>query len=345
MNERVGVIGASGYSGIELTRILAGHPGVRLILASSDRWAGERVEEASRIAGRELRYVDLAQAERLAAECDVLFLATPADASLRLAPALLEQGCRVIDLSGAFRIDDSAAFERFYGLTASNLQSSAVYGLPELFRNRVHGARLVANPGCYPTAASLALAPLLREELLEPDLIVNAASGVTGAGRTAKEDFSFAEVAEDFRAYKVLRHQHTPEIEQTLSGCAGSAVNVTFTPHLLPIRRGILCTSYGRLRRKATSEELRALLEEAWHDEPFVDVAPSPDQVSLHRVVGTNRCLVGVACEPEVGGRVVVVSAIDNLVKGAAGQAVQNLNLLLGFDESTGLSGLRGFHP
>ncbi|HEY0839788.1 MAG TPA: N-acetyl-gamma-glutamyl-phosphate reductase [Vulgatibacter sp.] len=344
MNEAaVGIYGASGYSGIELTRILAGHPLVRVAFLASDRWAGSTA--ADRL-GSEVEsvgtYVGTEEAEALAGSCDVVMLATPAEASLRLAPRLLEKGCRVIDLSGAFRLEDAGAFERYYGLQSAG-EGPGAYGLPELFRAEAKGARLVANPGCYATAAALSLAPLLRAGLVEPGtLIVDAASGVTGAGRKASEDFSFAEIAEDFRAYRVLRHQHTPEIEQTLSRFSGDPVATTFTPHLLPIRRGILSTAYGRLREKATAADLTRVLEEAYAGEPFVRVAKSADEVSLRKVVGTNRCLIGVASEGKPGGVAVIVSALDNLVKGAAGQAVQNLNLLLELDEATGLAGLRG---
>jgi N-acetyl-gamma-glutamyl-phosphate reductase len=274
----------------------------------------------------------------MARECAAVFLATPAEGSLKLAPILHALGLTVIDLSGAFRLRDAALYPQFYGFehVHRELLSKAFYGLPELSRVP-QGTRLIANPGCYPTAAALALAPLIEAGMLSPDrLIVDAASGVTGAGRKASEDFSFAEVDEDFRAYRVLRHQHQPENAQTL----GRAL--TFTPHLLPVKRGILATCYARLAPGRAASGLRQAFLHKYADAPFVEVLDAPEQVSLKGVAGTNKCQVAVAADGEA---VVVISAIDNLVKGAAGQAVQNLNLAMGWPETTGLDNLRGFHP
>jgi N-acetyl-gamma-glutamyl-phosphate reductase len=259
---------------------------------------------------------------------------------------------RVIDLSGAFRLHDRAVFEAAYGhkAPATEQLAAGVYGLPELARAAIAATHLVANPGCYPTAASLALGPLLRAGAIEPtDLVVDAMSGVTGAGRRADEAYSFGELYGNARAYKVLAHQHAPEIAQTLAQFAGlptAAIDLTFTAHLIPVARGILSTGYARLRAGATartSAELTALLRQAYEGEPFVRVVDRPEDVSLHEVQGTNLCLVGVssqASESGGGGRVVVVSALDNLLKGAAGQAVQNMNLVLGLDERAGLTDL-----
>jgi N-acetyl-gamma-glutamyl-phosphate reductase len=256
---------------------------------------------------------------------------------LRLAPILLALGVKVIDLSGAFRLRDAALYPKNYAFehTEKKLLSEAFYGLPELSRAPA-GTRLVANPGCYPTAVSLALAPLIEAGLVEGPFIADAASGVTGAGRKASEDLSFAEVDEDFRAYKVLRHQHQPEIAQTLDR------PVTFTAHLLPVKRGILATCYARLARGKQAADLRSALLHKYANAPFVEVLGSPDEVALKSVVGTNLCQLAVASDGETA---VVVSAIDNLVKGAAGQAVQNLNLIMGWPETAGLDALRGFHP
>jgi len=344
----IAVIGASGYSGLEATRILAHHPAAEVRLASSDRWQGETVERHTGLGGAtgKLRYAAQERAVDLAAECAAALLCTPVEVSLQLAPALLAKGVKVVDLSGAFRLADPARFEAAYGLRhpRTDLLGEAVYGLPELplVRERVARARLVANPGCYPTAATLPLALLFRHGLLAEDApIVDAASGVTGAGRKASEDFSFAEVMDDFRAYRVLRHQHTAEIAQSLSAAAGAEVDVTFTPHLLPLRRGILATSYLRLREGVAATEVLAALHD-YAAEPFLRIAPGADDVSLKSVVGTNLCQMGIAVK---GTRLVVISAIDNLVKGAAGQAVQNLNLLFGWPETAGLDSLRGSHP
>lgn len=348
----IGIIGASGYSGVEATRILATHGQVEVRLVTSDRWQGETVGRRLGLLGplAGLRYAPLERSAELARECEVVLLATPAESSLKLVPGLLEAGVRVIDLSGAFRLQDTAAYPAFYDFThsAPGLLAEAVYGLPELGHERTAGARLVANPGCYATVCALSVAPLLRSGVLEEgSVIFDAASGTTGAGRKASEDMSFSEVDEDFRAYRTLRHQHTPEIAQTLEGVAGRKVPLTFTAHLLPLKRGILVTAYARLRSGATAAEARAALEGAYGSCPFVTVESSPDAVSLKGVVGTNRCTLAVAVDGSGydPGRVVVTAAIDNLVKGAAGQAVQNLNLMMGWEETLGLSTLRGFYP
>lgn len=336
----IGVIGASGYSGVEATRILAAHPRVELKLLASDRWQGEAAGRRAGLVGAasRLRYAPQEKVLDLARECAAVLLATPAEASIELAPRLLDAGVKVVDLSGAFRLRNAAVFEQFYKLKAppKALLSEAFYGLPELGRVPA-GTRLVSNPGCYPTAAALALAPLLEAGLIERDgIVVDAASGVTGAGRKGSEEMSFAEIDEDFRAYKVLRHQHTPEMAQTIGA------PLTFTAHLLPCKRGILATCYARLARGKSAQALAAAYLHKYANEPFIDLAASPDEVSLKDVVGTNKCRLAVACE---GGVVVAISAIDNLVKGAAGQAVQNLNLVLGWPETAGLDNLRGFHP
>jgi len=336
----VGIIGASGYSGLELSRILALHPQVELKLLGSDKWAGDTAARRAGLPGAagKLRYAPQEKCAELSRECAVAFLATPAEASLELVPRLLESGVKAIDLSGAFRLRDASLYPKHYGFQHArpDLLSEAFYGLPELAR-APRGARLVANPGCYPTAAALALAPLIDARLLAPDpLIVDAASGVTGAGRKSAEDFSFAEVDGDFRAYKVLKHQHQPEIAQTL------ARPLTFTAHLLPVKRGILATCYARLAPGRKAGKLHAALLHKYADATFVEVLEMPDQVTLKGVTGTNRCQVAVAADGEV---VVAISAIDNLIKGAAGQAVQNLNLIMGWAETTGLDTLRGFHP
>jgi N-acetyl-gamma-glutamyl-phosphate reductase len=343
----VGIIGASGYSGLEATRLLAHHPRAELVFATSDRWVAQSVGARAGVTGpaAALRYLAQPEAEARAKGCDVVLLCTPAEVSLDLVPRLLDKGVKVIDLSGAFRLKDAAAYGAWYGFEhhAPQLLAGAVYGMTELFRARVREAQLVANPGCYPTAATLPLAPLLREGLVDPrTLVINAASGVTGAGRKASEEYGFCEVEGDFRAYRVLRHQHTPEIAQTLEQLGGSPAPLTFTPHLLPVRRGILCTTYAWFKPGATVEQVGTALREAYGDEPFIQLLPSAEAVSLKGVVGTNRCQIGFASDR---GRLVLVSSIDNLVKGAAGQAVQNLNVMSGFDEALGLDTQRGFYP
>jgi N-acetyl-gamma-glutamyl-phosphate reductase len=347
----IAVLGASGYSGIEATRILAQHPRAELRVLGSDRWQGDTAERRAGLSGAagKLRYLAPERAAEAARECAAALLCTPVDASFQLAPPLLAAGVKVVDLSGAFRLHDAAAFRATYGLEHPHPQllAEAVYGLPELTsRDAIAKARLVANPGCYPTAAALALAPLFAAEMLGPEPpIVDAASGTTGAGRKASEEMSFTEVMDDFRAYRVLRHQHAPEIAQTLSHAARRDVSLTFTAHLLPLRRGILATCYARLAAGRSASDAAAELAHNYANEPFLEVARSADDVSLKRVVGTNRCQIGFAAGGLDGGRVVVISAIDNLVKGAAGQAVQNLNLALGWAETDGLDNLRGFSP
>lgn len=353
----IGILGASGYSGMEATRILAFHPRVELRVVSSDRWKGDLVEQrlaicATHSAAARLVYTAQEEAERLAQECAAVLLCTPVEASLALAPRLLAQGVKVVDLSGAFRLQDPAWFQAAYGLShpAPALLQEAVYSMPELSQTTRHAARsarLIANPGCFPTAAALPLVPLFEAGLLEAEsVIVDAASGVTGAGRKATEELSFSEVEGDFKAYRVLRHQHTPEIAQALGRAAGRRVALTFTPHLLPLRRGILATAYVRVKPGVDAAVLRGALLHKYASEPFISVADHADAVALKHVVGTNRCQMGVAVGGSFDeGRAVIVSTIDNLVKGAAGQAVQNLNLLMGWPESEGLSALRGQHP
>jgi N-acetyl-gamma-glutamyl-phosphate reductase len=364
MHPRIALIGASGYSGVELTKLLVAHPSYELVVASSDRWVGESVGARTGVLSA-LTYLALGEAIQRAKECDAVLLATPADASHELVPQLAPH-TRVIDLSGAYRLKSEGQYKKFYGFEHRHmgLVKEAVYGLPELYRNRIRGARLVANPGCYATAIQLALAPLLQrqepstakiptgegmttepfarptDDLLHGRIIVDAMSGVTGAGRKATEEMSFAEVAGDVRAYRVLVHQHEPEIEQSLSDLADRSIDITFVPHLLPVARGIIATCHAQLSER---HDVAALYEAEYNDEPFISLAPTAEEVSLHDVVGTNRCRIGV----KVGDHdeVVVIAAIDNLVKGAAGQAVQNLNLMLGLDEHAGLAGLRSFHP
>ena len=330
----IAILGASGYSGVELTRLIALHPGVELAVCGSDRWAGESVEKRAGVATA-VRYAEPGRALELAASCTVVFTATPAEVSHELVPQLTGKGPVVIDLSGAFRLRDASAYSRSYGFSHAHpaLLREAVYGLPELHRAAIAGAKLVANPGCYATAIQLALAPV--RGLVAGRFVVDAVSGVTGAGRKATEDMSFAEVAGDVRAYRTLRHQHAPEIDQGL----GAAV--TFVPHLVPIARGILATCHAELAAGVTPAQVAAAFEAHYAREPFVELAASADAVALHDVVGTNRCKLGWTIE---GTALVVIAAIDNLVMGAAGQAVQNANLVLGLPETTGLA-LRSFHP
>jgi N-acetyl-gamma-glutamyl-phosphate reductase len=331
------IVGASGYTGLELTRLVARHPGLRLDALYSDRWSGELAGARLPLPGKAaaLRYRPLAESS--AAEAEVIFLATPADVSAELAPKLVARGARVVDLSGAFRLEDPAAYPAWYGFAhpAPALLAEARYGLPELARQKLAGARLVTNPGCYATAIALALAPLVKAGLgLSGGIAVTGMSGVSGAGRKASEDYSFVEVADDLRAYRIGKHQHVPEIEQTVARYAGACPPISFTPVLTPIRRGILATIAVRTERAAPAD-LAEAMRAAYRDEPFVAVL-APDRVMVKDVLHTNRCHVGVAVDARAGA-VVAVSAIDNLVKGAAGQAVQAMNAALGWPETAGL--------
>lgn len=332
------VVGASGYSGLELTRILARHPQLTLTAVTSDRWAGEKVSARLPLGGPvgALTYQPLAESHAVQAE--VAFLATPAEVSLELAPRLLARGLQVVDLSGAFRLLDTAAYPPWYGFahTAPELLAEARYGLPELARAQLAGARLITNPGCYATSIALAVAPLVRSGLCRAEGIrVTGLSGVSGAGRKASEDYSFCEVDEDLRAYRLGKHQHVPEIEQTVARFAGACGPLSFTPVLIPMRRGILSTSVLPLQPGATAAALQEALAAAYAGEPFVKALPA-DKVTVKDVARTNRCHVGVALDARAGVAV-AVSAIDNLVKGAAGQAVQALNAARGWPETDGL--------
>jgi N-acetyl-gamma-glutamyl-phosphate reductase len=332
------VVGASGYSGLDLTRILARHPRLRLTALTSHRGAGERFSARLPLDGPlgALAYRPLAESQ--AVDAEVAFLATPAEVSLGLAPGLLERGLTVVDLSGAFRLLDPAAYPAWYGFehTARPLLAEARYGLPELARGQLRGARLVANPGCYATAIALAVAPLVRSGLcLAEGIAVTGLSGVSGAGRRASEDYSFCEVDEDLRAYRLGRHQHVPEIEQAVARFAGACGPIAFTPVLIPLRRGILASCVLRTAPGATAAALAEALAAAYAGEPFVRALPA-DQVLVKDVVRTNRCHLGVALDARAGAAL-AVSAIDNLVKGAAGQAVQALNAARGWPEAEGL--------
>jgi len=336
------IVGASGYAGLELTRLLARHPEIRLAALYSDRWSDERAGDRLALDGpaAALRYLPLAEAQR--ADAEIVFLATPADVSADLAPRLLAEGARVVDLSGAFRLADAAAYPAWYGFVhpAPGLLAEARYGLPELARDALPGAKLVTNPGCYATAIALALAPLVKAGLgLRGGIAVTGLSGVSGAGRKASEDYSFVEVADDVRAYRLGKHQHVPEIEQTVARYAGACGPISFTPVLVPIRRGILATATVRLEGPAPAD-LQDALRRAYEREPFVRVLAA-DRVAVKDVVHTNRCHVGLAVDARAGVAV-AVSAIDNLVKGAAGQAVQAMNAALGWPETTGLDLLGG---
>jgi N-acetyl-gamma-glutamyl-phosphate reductase, common form len=350
---RAAIVGVSGYSGMELARILACHPQFSIGLVTSDKWAGKRLGERLAVTGpaADLTCFSHEQGQAHLGEVDVVFLCTPAEVSVELAPIALAAGARVVDLSGGFRLA-ADQFPQWYGFThpAPALLAEAVYSLPEATNNvdKLRTARLVSNPGCYATASVLAVLPLLRAGFMESDsVIVDAKSGTTGAGRKANEEMSFSEVADDVHAYRIFRHQHAPEIEMALAMGGAPHVRVTFIPHLLPVRRGILATAYGRLRHGTGGSDpaggVRKALDDFAEERPFIRVV-APDEVRLQAAVGTNRVVLGASADAGLG-MVVSFAAIDNLVKGAAGQAVQNANLMFGFSETAGLLRLAGAMP
>jgi len=335
---RVGIVGGTGYTGSELLRILGGHTQVSLVTITSRAEAGTPVAELFvHLRGQ----VDLPFSEpdlSLLSECDLVFFATPNGTAMQLAPALLARGTRAIDLAADFRLKDSTVWECWYGQphACPDLLDEAVYGLPELNRDAIRSARLVANPGCYPTAVLLGFLPLLEAGLVDPGwLVADAKSGVSGAGRTADVRMLMAEVSESFKAYAVGGHRHLPEISQQLKSFTKGEPRLTFVPHLVPMIRGIEATLYARLGKPDV--DLQALFEGRYATEPFVDVLPTGSHPETRSVRGSNYCRLAVA-EPLGSGTVVVQSVIDNLVKGAAGQAVQNMNLMFGWDESTALA-------
>lgn len=345
MKTRVAIVGASGYTGVELIRLLLDHPQVEITCVTSRQYAGSSLAEVfPSLAGRCNLVCSAMAVEELAGQAELALTAVPHQTAMTIVPQLLEAGLKVIDLSADYRLRDVAVYQQWYQAHSSpQLLDEAVYGLPELFRRQIRPARLVANPGCYPTSVALALYPLLRQRRIDPaTLIIDSKSGTSGAGRGEKLASLFCEVNEGFKAYGVGHHRHTPEIEQTLSQLAGAPVQVSFTPHLLPVNRGILSTCYASLTEPATSEALLELFEQTYADEPFVRVCRPGQLPNIAHVRGSNFCDIGLVSDQRTG-RVIVVSALDNLVKGAAGQAVQNLNLLQGWDETTGLLGLAAF--
>jgi len=345
---RVAVVGASGYTGAELVRLCVGHPRLELAAVCAERSAGSLIEQVfPHLAGRLSMELEAFDADRIAARAETVLCALPHGQSARVVAELVARGRRVLDLSADFRLRDPAAYAEWYGPEAHpypELLAEAVYGLPELHRAELAGARLVAVPGCYPTAAILAAAPLLRAGLLATgSLIVDGKSGVSGAGRGLALASHFAEVGEGVRPYKVAGgHRHTPEMEQELGRAAGRAQRVSFTPQVVPMSRGILASVYGEPRDPSvTSDELRAALDAFYRDEPFVTVVENGLPDTSH-VRGTNRAHVAVHLDKRAG-RVLALAAIDNLGKGAAGQAIQCLNLACGWSETEGLGGVAAF--
>ena len=334
---KVGVVGGTGYTGVELLRLLAGHPQAELVVITSRSEAGKPVSELfPNLRGSlELAFSE-PDIEQLSS-CELVFFATPNGTAMGMTPQLLEAGVRVVDLAADFRLRQADLWQQWYGIphACPQLLEQAVYGLPEINRAAIVQARLVANPGCYPTAVQLGFLPLLEAGLISTEqLIADAKSGVSGAGRQAVTGSLLCEASENFKAYGVGGHRHLPEIRQGLEAVSGAPVGLTFVPHLTPMIRGIHATLYAQLQ--TGGDDLQTLFETRYRDEPFVDVLPAGAHPETRSVRGANHCRIAVH-RPQQGNTVVVLSVIDNLVKGAAGQAVQNMNIMLGLDEQMGL--------
>ena len=335
---KVGIVGGTGYTGVELLRLLAQHPEVELKAVTSRTEAGMPVSQMyPNLRGR----VDLPFSEPTLenlGSCDVVFFATPNGVAMKQVPELLAHGVKIIDLAADFRLKDPAQWQQWYGMphTSEDLLVEAVYGLPEVNREAIKTARLEANPGCYPTAVQLGFLPLLKAGLIDSQsLIADAKSGVSGAGRKAEVATLLCEAGDSFKAYGVAGHRHLPEIKQGLASISGAPVGLTFVPHLLPMIRGIHATLYARLT--ADIPDIQALYEKTYQNEAFVDVLPAGSHPETRSVRGANMCRMAVH-RPQGGDTVVILSVIDNLVKGAAGQAVQNMNIMCGLPETTGLN-------
>ena len=337
---RTAIVGASGYTGGELARLLCNHPAATLTVATSRQYDGSPLSEVyPHLRDRVDIICRNLDSTEIIDQADLIFCAVPHKTAMDVVPAFLDAGKKVVDLSADFRLKDVDVYEQWYQPhSASELLSEAVYGLPEIYREKIRTARLVANPGCYPTSITLALAPLMNSGLIDPArIIIDAKSGTSGAGRAAQVGTLFCEVTDGFRPYKVGGvHRHIPEIEQNLSDLAGSPVLVSFTPHLLPVSRGILSTIYVDLRQMTTLTEITALYDNMYTQEPFVRLLEPGTLPTTQQVRGSNYCDISLSLD-ERTGRLIIVSAIDNIVKGASGQAVQNMNLMYGFDEDAGL--------
>jgi N-acetyl-gamma-glutamyl-phosphate reductase len=336
---KAAIFGASGYTGQELARILLGHPQVKLVAVTSRRFAGQAVFEVfPALQGlTSLKYQNATPAE-IGNVCDIVFLALPHGVSMEIAPEFIKTGKKVIDLSADYRLRDVKVYEAWYGKHSSTkFIKDAVYGIPELYRTKIKKTKLVANPGCYPTGIILGLAPALKEKLLDVSTIIaDSASGVSGAGREPLVGSLFCEVDGGFKAYKVGKHRHLPEIEQELNALAGKKFAITFTPHLLPVKRGILSTIYAKLSKDVSLSDLHSLYSAFYADEKFVRICPQGVYPNISSVCGSNYCDIGLFIDSRTK-RVIIMAAIDNLIKGAAGQAVQNMNIICGFEEDTGL--------
>jgi N-acetyl-gamma-glutamyl-phosphate reductase len=337
---KLAIVGSSGYAGGELFRILLHHPLATVTAVTSEKSAGKSISDVfPHLAGLADLICEPLDPEAIAKKSDIIFLALPHVTAQEAAFRFHKLGKKVVDLSADYRLADPALYETWYEHCHQypDLLRTAVYGLPELHREKIKRASLIANPGCYPTGAILGLAPLLKTGIVDlQSIVIDSKSGVSGAGRSLSLAHHYPEVNEGLMAYKIGSHRHTPEIEQELSALAGRQVTVSFTPHLIPMNRGILATIYARFSHETNAAQLHALYEEFYKQEPFVRLLPPGRFPNVRNVRGSNFCDIGVYADPRTG-RAVVVTAIDNLVKGASGQAIQNMNLMMGFDETEGL--------
>jgi N-acetyl-gamma-glutamyl-phosphate reductase len=339
LKTRVGIIGATGYTGVELLRLLLLHPEVEVTALTSQKYAGTPIDRVfpSLLKRLQLKCEEL-NVEILSGKADFIFTAVPHKTAMEVVPLFHRQGKRIVDLSADFRFRNAATYEKWYQKhTSPDLLPESVYGLPEIHREKIRSARIVGNPGCYPTGALIGLLPLVKKGIISPEnIVVDSKSGVSGAGRDVALESLFCEVNEGVKAYKIFAHRHTPEIDQELSQLAQREINVTFVPHLIPMDRGILSTLYVRLTKKMETEELLGLFQEVYRGEPFIRVHPKGKLPNTKDVRGSNLCDIG-ATVSDSDARAVIVTAIDNLVKGASGEAVQNMNIMLGYPETTGL--------
>lgn len=336
---KAGIAGGSGYTGIELIRILLGHPEVEIAFITSEKNTGKSVSSVFPVFSKCLNLKFISVDQGLKQSCDLVFVALPHSAAMSTVPSFLKNCGRVIDFSADYRLKDVSVYEKWYSTkhTSPDLCSNAVYGLPELNEDKIRNASLIANPGCYPTSIILAIAPLITEKLIDlKSIIADSKSGVSGAGRTSDPLYSFAERNDSIVPYKVANHRHIPEIEQELSSLDGTTVQFTFTPQLVPMVRGILSNVYANLKRSLTEKDLVDLYKSFYKRKPFIRIMENGKEADTKNVKSSNYCDLSLNIDKR-NRRVIVSSAIDNLVKGAAGQAVQNMNLMFDFNEQTGL--------
>lgn len=344
----VGIVGASGYGGVQLVRLLMDHPEVELVYLGGDSSAGKSFADLYPHFGNIVELpIEAVEPDIIASRCQVVFLSLPNGLACQIAPKLIEKGSKVLDLSADYRFSDLKTYTTWYGTERSDrtTAATAVYGLPELYRSRIAEASLIGCPGCYPTASLLALSPLLKQGLIVPETaIIDAKSGTSGGGRQAKVNLLLAEADNSLGAYNVARHRHTPEIEQICSELARHEVTIQFTPHLIPMVRGILATVYATMRDPGlVRDDLITIYNAFYRNSPWVKICNSGTYPQTKWACGSNSCYIGIEVDPRTG-RVIVMSAIDNLIKGQAGQAIQCMNLMLGWDETLGLPKI-GFYP